>query len=219
MARDLEVGNAEAEDRRSIANNEKEVELDEYSNLVRYISTYRDTKGTAAAVEEQADYDEKKRPWYAFWRKEHGPGGAIDIPGDWLETDINTGLTTEEVERRRRKTGFNELADIKENMFLKFIGFFRGPVLYGTFSANRSPPFIRPRPAIGSAIGVWRVLNHVLTFFSLQLWKSLFSSRLVCVLGLISVSLSLFYYSTPLSDGTRRSRPPMSWPRSRVISL
>lgn len=100
---------------------------------MRYISTYRDTKGAAAAVDEQEDYDEKKRPWYAFWRKESGPGGAIDIPADWLETDINTGLTTEEVERRRRKTGFNELADIKENMFLKFVGFFRGPVLYGKF--------------------------------------------------------------------------------------
>lgn len=139
MARDLEVGNAEVENRRSIANNEKEVELDEYSNLVRYISTYRDTKGTAAAVEEQEDYDEKKRPWYAFWRKEAGPGGAIDIPSDWLETDISAGLSTEEVERRRRKTGFNELADIKENMFLKFVGFFRGPVLYGTFSIPNCP--------------------------------------------------------------------------------
>ncbi|OBT63090.1 plasma-membrane proton-efflux P-type ATPase [Pseudogymnoascus sp. 23342-1-I1] len=130
MAHDLEVGNAEVENRRSIANNEKEVELDEYSNLVRYISTYRDTKGAAAVVDEQEDYDEKKRPWYAFWRKESGPGGAIDIPADWLETDISLGLTSEEVERRRRKTGYNELADIKENMFLKFVGFFRGPVLY-----------------------------------------------------------------------------------------
>lgn len=132
MAGDLEVGNAAAEDRRiSIAVNEKEQELDEYSNLVRYISTYRDTKGGAAVADEQEDYDEKKRPWYAFWRKEAGPQGAIEIPAEWLETDIFRGLTSDEVEKRRRKTGFNELADIKENMFLKFIGFFRGPVLYG----------------------------------------------------------------------------------------
>ena len=135
MARDLEVGNAAEEDRRSITN-EKEVELDEYSNLVRFISTYRDAHSGVEVVEEQEDYDDKKRPWYAFWRKEQTAGGAIEIPSDWLETDINTGLTHEEVERRRRKTGYNELADIRENMFLKFVGFFRGPVLYGTFSPS-----------------------------------------------------------------------------------
>jgi H+-transporting ATPase len=134
MAGDLEEGNPAAEERAnriSMAINEKETELEEYSNLVRYISTYRDAKGGVAAVEEEQDYDEGKRPWYAFWRKETGPMGAIDIPAEWLETDIARGLTSDEVEKRRRKTGYNELADIKENMFLKFIGFFRGPVLYG----------------------------------------------------------------------------------------
>jgi hypothetical protein len=137
MAGDLEVGNPAAEERAnriSMAINEKEQELEEYSNLVRYISTYRDAKGGVAAVEEQEDYDEGKRPWYAFWRKESGPLGAIDIPADWLETDISRGLSSDEVEKRRRKTGFNELADVKENLFLKFIGFFRGPVLYSKSS-------------------------------------------------------------------------------------
>lgn len=35
-----------------------------------------------------------------------------------------------EVERRRKSTGWNELTTEKENMILKFIGFFRGPILY-----------------------------------------------------------------------------------------
>lgn len=133
MAGDLETGNQAAEERafrNSIANNENEKELDEYSNLVRYISTYRDKVGVVEE-DEQDDYDEMKRPWYAFWRKEAGPQGAINIPAEWLETDISRGLSSDEVEKRRRKAGFNELADIKENMFLKFVGFFRGPVLYG----------------------------------------------------------------------------------------
>ena len=133
MAGDLETGNQAAEERafrNSIANNENEKELDEYSNLVRYISTYRDKVGTVEE-DEQEDYDEMKRPWYAFWRKEAGPQGAINIPAEWLETDISRGLSSDEVEKRRRKAGFNELADIKENLFLKFVGFFRGPVLYG----------------------------------------------------------------------------------------
>ncbi len=134
MAGDLEIGNQAAEEqalRNSMANNEKEQELDEYSNLVRYISTYRDKTAVAVVDDEEEDYDDSQRPWYAFWRKEKGPAGAINIPAEWLETDINRGLTSDEVEKRRRKAGFNELADIKENLFLKFIGFFRGPVLYG----------------------------------------------------------------------------------------
>ena len=206
MAGDLETGNTAAESRRvSLAVNEKDAELDEYSNLVRYISTYRDTKGGAAVAEEQEDYDEKKRPWYAFWRKEVGPQGAIDIPAEWLETDIFRGLSSDEVEKRRRKTGYNELADIKENMFLKFIGFFRGPVLYGTFSMAGSMPVFTSS------------MEHVLTIY-LQLWKSPSCSLLVCVLGLISVLLSPFFFLTPSSDGIRRSRPPMSLHRLREIS-
>lgn len=35
-----------------------------------------------------------------------------------------------EVERRRKTAGWNELSTEKENMILKFIGFFRGPILY-----------------------------------------------------------------------------------------
>lgn len=139
MAGDLETGNQAAEERafrNSIANNENEKELDEYSNLVRYISTYRDKVGNVEE-DEQEDYDDQKRPWYAFWRKEAGPQGAINIPAEWLETDISRGLSSDEVEKRRRKAGYNELADIKENLFLKFVGFFRGPVLYGKHSIHR----------------------------------------------------------------------------------
>jgi hypothetical protein len=44
---------------------------------------------------------------------------------------MREGLNPMEVERRRRMTGWNELAAEKENMLLKFVGFFRGPVLYG----------------------------------------------------------------------------------------
>lgn len=36
-----------------------------------------------------------------------------------------------EVERRRKFSGWNELTTEKENMLLKFVGFFRGPILYG----------------------------------------------------------------------------------------
>ena len=54
-------------------------------------------------------------------------------PLEWLETDMKTGLTSATVESRRKKTGWNELTTEKENPFLKFLGYFRGPILYGEF--------------------------------------------------------------------------------------
>jgi H+-transporting ATPase len=134
MAGDLETGNQAADERafrNSIAPNEKTEELDEYSNLVRYISTYRDQH---VKVDEEEDEAEDKKPWYAFWRKAKIHAGITDIPPEWLETDINRGLTSDEVEQRRKKCGFNELADVEKNLLKEFIGYFRGPVLYGTQS-------------------------------------------------------------------------------------
>jgi H+-transporting ATPase len=130
MAGDLETGNQAADERafrNSIAPNEKTEELDEYSNLVRYISTYRDQH---VKVDEEEDEAEDKKPWYAFWRKAKIHAGITDIPPEWLETDINRGLTSDEVEQRRKKCGFNELADVEKNLLKEFIGYFRGPVLY-----------------------------------------------------------------------------------------
>lgn len=62
-------------------------------------------------------------------------------PNDWLTTHIDNGLGGVEIERRRKHAGWNELVTEKENMFLKFIGFFQGPILYGTLAAPIPPPF------------------------------------------------------------------------------
>ena len=43
------------------------------------------------------------------------------------------GLTNADVELRRKKVGMNELVTEKENMFLKFLSYFQGPILYGKF--------------------------------------------------------------------------------------
>ncbi|KAI0023224.1 plasma membrane H+-ATPase [Xylariomycetidae sp. FL0641] len=108
--------------------------LDEYRALVRYVDTYRDPH-TAEVEEEDFTHEEQKRPWWAFWQG--GKSGYaraslsdFETPSDWLKTDLREGLSSMEVERRRKHSGWNELAAEKENMLLKFIGFFRGPVLY-----------------------------------------------------------------------------------------
>jgi len=112
----------------------------EYANLIRYISTYRDRRFSKAPSQASGEdgkggedaTKKKKKPFYVRWFTQGGgPGELFEVPEEWLETDIKQGLTNAEVETRRRKTGFNELATEKENMFLKFLGYFQGPILYG----------------------------------------------------------------------------------------
>jgi H+-transporting ATPase len=138
----LEDGNVNKELERD-ALPEKVENSDEYTNLLRYIQTYRDgrRKSTASGItgtgdnpEDAADASQtKKRPWWAFWRKNGGGSGEdFETPDEWIGTDLSTGLTSAEVENRRKKTGWNELTTEKENLFIKFLSFFTGPILYGT---------------------------------------------------------------------------------------
>ena len=106
----------------------------EYADLVRYISTYRDRRFSKAPSVSGADEVEQQEDKKGFFTKLLGKksaGDLFEVPEEWLSTDIKAGLTDEEVNRRRGKTGFNELVTEKENMLLKFIGYFRGPILYG----------------------------------------------------------------------------------------
>lgn len=106
-------------------------ELDEYSQLIQFISNYRDEN--QVVEEEEDDEQGQKAPWYAPWKKgkKGGSEGAFVAPDSWLHTDLKQGLPSSEIENRRKKAGWNEITAEKENMLLKFIGFFRGPVLYG----------------------------------------------------------------------------------------
>lgn len=54
----------------------------------------------------------------------------VAVPDELLNTDPATGLTDEEVIKRRKKFGLNKLAEEKENMILKFIMFFVGPIQF-----------------------------------------------------------------------------------------
>ena len=92
---------------------------EEYANLVRYISTYRDGRRKSTASELGMDDEPGKRPWWAPWRgrrKKTAVDGNFEVPDDWLDTELKQGLSTHDVENRRKKTGFNELTTEKENM-------------------------------------------------------------------------------------------------------
>lgn len=133
--KDMENGDAKRE-RISFADAwDPEKDEGEYANLIRYISTYRDRRFSKAPSQASGEGDAskpKKKPFYQRWfSRGGGPGELFEIPDEWLLTDIKKGLTDAEVEERRKKTGYNELTTDKENMFLKFLGYFQGPILYG----------------------------------------------------------------------------------------
>ena len=107
----------------------------EYANLIRFISTYRDRRFSKApsqvSKEDVHDASQpKKLPFYKRWFSKGGGAGELyEVPEEWLTTDIKQGLSSAEVEERRKKTGFNELTTEKENMFLKVLCAFSGSCL------------------------------------------------------------------------------------------
>jgi magnesium-transporting ATPase (P-type) len=112
------------------------VHPDEYTALQKYISTYRDPKAHAAEDAEANAADAGKgKAWWQFWRSGNsGASTAADpgfVPEEMLEADIKQGISSHEVETRRKRYGWNEITTEKENLFIKFLGFFTGPVLYG----------------------------------------------------------------------------------------
>lgn len=121
------------------------MEASEYVALNRYISSASEKPSGAVSETEDADADDK-RPWWKFWHRSRGKSdttsdGQVSIPHDWAETDLHSGLSTNEVEIRRRKCGWNELGSKRQNMFLQFLSYFQGPILYGeqrTFSMQKN---------------------------------------------------------------------------------
>ncbi|KXG46187.1 ATPase, P-type, K/Mg/Cd/Cu/Zn/Na/Ca/Na/H-transporter [Penicillium griseofulvum] len=105
--------------------------LDEYSALNRYISTARDNRrGSTSSAGALSSGEEKKKPWWKFGGKASGIEDGFITPDEWLQTDLRSGLSSSDIEPRRKKTGWNELVTEKTNIFIQFIGYFRGPILY-----------------------------------------------------------------------------------------
>ena len=48
-----------------------------------------------------------------------------------LNTELRTGLSTNEADSRRKRYGFNEISSEKTNLLKQFLGYFTGPILYG----------------------------------------------------------------------------------------
>ncbi|ORY83186.1 hypothetical protein BCR37DRAFT_298279 [Protomyces lactucae-debilis] len=55
---------------------------------------------------------------------------AKPVPEELLQTDTRTGLSDSEVLNRRKKYGLNQMKEEKENLILKFLHFFVGPIQF-----------------------------------------------------------------------------------------
>jgi len=58
------------------------------------------------------------------------PAAGRIVPEDLLNTSLQTGLTEQEVTARRKKYGLNQMKEEKENLILKFLGYFIGPIQF-----------------------------------------------------------------------------------------
>ncbi|WFC98377.1 P-type H(+)-exporting transporter [Malassezia yamatoensis] len=110
---------------------------DEYGQLVAYIRAQKN-KGDDEDGANDGSRIVKKRNWLMPWKvrevrvNKNGEEETLTqkVPESWLETDVHQGISESDVARRRQMFGYNELESPHKNMFVEFIGFFRGPVLY-----------------------------------------------------------------------------------------
>ena len=125
-------------------------EKDEYIALDRYISTLRGSRRRSSISQiEDIVTSHDRVPWWAPWRHvmrrvkrkeddtdDSGKEKVFTVPDSWLNTTIHDGLKGDDVQQRRKKSGWNELTAEKENLFLKFLGYFQGPILYGAYHSK-----------------------------------------------------------------------------------
>jgi len=62
--------------------------------------------------------------------EQDNPAVGRVVPEDQLQTDTRIGLTEHEVTVRRKKYGLNQMKEEKENLILKFLGYFIGPIQF-----------------------------------------------------------------------------------------
>ncbi|ODN73166.1 plasma-membrane proton-efflux P-type ATPase [Cryptococcus amylolentus CBS 6039] len=129
--KDPEAGDPDAEAKKQEEDTKKKYQGEEYDVLLKYVSDQADRlkhKGDDEGEdEEDAQY---VRKWYTPWKKTKVETQGKKVPSEWLDTDRQKGLSANEIEERRKHSGYNELESPSENQFIKFVSYFRGPILY-----------------------------------------------------------------------------------------
>ncbi|KAI1360718.1 plasma-membrane proton-e [Xylaria arbuscula] len=116
---------------------------DEFEALDRFITNCGTERRASLASGSAPPVVEEERKWWQIWKSKKAttasdddgeaankPGTERQLLGVWLNTDIQKGLTTHEVEERRKRFGWNELDAEKENILTKIVSYFQGPILW-----------------------------------------------------------------------------------------
>ncbi|KAI5959469.1 PMA1 [Candida pseudojiufengensis] len=94
---------------------DKNVSDDEEEDIDQLVLDLQSNPG-AIGEEEEEDEDNK--------------ASFVAVPEELLQTDPRVGLTDDEVNKRRKRYGLNQMAEEQENMVLKFVMFFVGPIQF-----------------------------------------------------------------------------------------
>ncbi|KAF5344035.1 hypothetical protein D9757_014354 [Collybiopsis confluens] len=130
---DIEQGDPERETNSHRSDEQSSLDLqgDEYDVLLKYVEFEARKQARGKEEGDEESEGETRRLWYAPWKKVHTTDKKEkSVPPDWLNTEMTKGLSEDEVVKRRKEFGYNELQSQKENQILKFISYFRGPILY-----------------------------------------------------------------------------------------
>ncbi|KAL8276126.1 hypothetical protein RQP46_011475 [Phenoliferia psychrophenolica] len=104
---------------------------DEYEILLRFVADEAEKAKHKTDEGEDEDEGKTKRVWYMPWKTVKVKSDKEKkVPEDWLKTDMRQGLSEGDIEGRRKDFGYNELTSPSENQVLKFVSYFRGPILY-----------------------------------------------------------------------------------------
>ncbi|RKF56940.1 Plasma membrane ATPase [Erysiphe neolycopersici] len=101
-------------------------EAKEESNSLQYVG---DDEEDMDALINELDSDESGTE-EELENNDNVPGISRTLPDDLLPTDPCTGLTEAEVVLRRKRYGLNQMKEEKDNMILKFFGYFLGPIQF-----------------------------------------------------------------------------------------
>ncbi|KAJ1567763.1 plasma membrane H+-ATPase [Cladochytrium tenue] len=86
-----------------------------------------------------------------------------EVDPSFLETDVAFGLTSQDAADRKKKFGGNQLAETKENLVLKFLMFFVGPIQFVMIAAAALAGGLQEWIDLGVILGLL-VLNAIVGF-------------------------------------------------------
>lgn len=133
----------DTEDEKGIHNGHLVEVTEELRFAGRKINTEDDDEDDMDALIEEL---ESLDPEADIEEEQDEPGAGQAVPEELLQTDTRVGLMEPEVIARRKKYGLNKIKEEKNNLIVKFLMYFKGPIQFvmevriPSANHNRAPP-------------------------------------------------------------------------------